>query len=106
MLHGDVVFYNDRTFRRAFGSLYLLLRDQPLIAKCVGRDRGLCYLKAAFVEGLAPELLRHSAHPLQVAEAVRVASHPAVCSAPPRPPPPPHRPCVPDHLELPGPAPA
>ena len=40
------------------------------------------------VPQLVPELLRHSAHPLRLAEVVRVASHPAV------------RPHSPDHYSL------
>ena len=68
MLHDDAGSYNDRTFRRALGSLNLLLRGRPFIAKRVGRDRGLCYHETPFVEGLALDLLRRSAHPLRVAE--------------------------------------
>ena len=44
----------DETFRQAFGNLYLLMRDDVLGHKCTEPGRGLCYLKAAFVEGLPP----------------------------------------------------
>ena len=45
----------DDAFRRAFGDLYLLRRDDALQEECAGDEYGVCYVWAAFVDGLPPE---------------------------------------------------
>ena len=39
----------DEAFRRGFGRLYVAMRDDELYDECTGRERGLCYVRAAFV---------------------------------------------------------
>ena len=45
----------DEVFRQAFGNLYTSIRDNTLAGKCTSPGRGVCYVKAAFVEGLPPD---------------------------------------------------
>ena len=55
---GKAIFVNlyngvgERAFRQAFSNLYLLLHDEALRDECNGIHNGVCYLEAAFVEGL------------------------------------------------------
>ena len=39
----------DEAFRQAFGRLYLTMRDGELDGECAGLERGVCYVRAAFV---------------------------------------------------------
>ena len=45
----------DEAFRQGFAALYLSLRDDKHFDRCRGRERGLCYVKEAFVANAAPE---------------------------------------------------
>ncbi len=45
----------DETFRQKFGELYISMRDDALAGICTSPGRGVCYVKAAFVEGLPPD---------------------------------------------------
>ena len=42
----------DTTFRQAFGTLYTFLDDEALYVRCITAPKGLCYVHAAFIEGL------------------------------------------------------
>ena len=44
----------DVEFRRGFGSLYLKINNLEHDAKCSGVDRGICYLREAFIEDASP----------------------------------------------------
>ena len=44
----------DEEFRRGFGSLYLKMRHNEYDDVCGGPERGLCYMRKAFVEGASP----------------------------------------------------
>lgn len=58
---GEALFSELRTslgeeaFRQSFSDLYTIIRKQVIREECRGVDRGACYLKAAFVEGLPPD---------------------------------------------------
>ena len=43
------------TFRPAFASLYTKLRDREHDDRCTGLERGICYVRASFVEDATPE---------------------------------------------------
>ena len=43
------------TFRTAFASLYAKVLDQEHYDRCTGLERGVCYVRAAFVEDAQPE---------------------------------------------------
>ena len=45
----------DESFRQGFGRLYLAMRDGSFDEECSGPERGVCYVRAAFVDGAAPE---------------------------------------------------
>ena len=45
----------DEAFRRGFGRLYVAMRDGERDDECSGLERGLCYVRAAFVADAAPE---------------------------------------------------
>ena len=42
-------------FRRGFGRLCLAMRDEELDDECSGLERGVCYVRAAFVSAAAPD---------------------------------------------------
>ncbi len=44
----------DEAFRQAFGRLYVALRDEEHDAECSGQERGVCYVRTAFVDGAPP----------------------------------------------------
>ena len=44
----------DEEFRRGFGGLYLKMRLEEHNDECFGVERGLCYVRKAFVEGASP----------------------------------------------------
>ena len=39
----------DQSFRRGFGGLYTMMRGNELYEECTGLEKGLCYVRAAFV---------------------------------------------------------
>ncbi len=45
----------DESFRQGFERLYLAMRDDSFDEECSGPERGVCYVRAAFVDGAAPE---------------------------------------------------
>ena len=45
----------DEAFRRGFGRLYLSMRDDELYDECTGPERGLCYVRVAFVSEASTE---------------------------------------------------
>ena len=45
----------DEAFRRGFGRLYLAMRDDARDEECTGLERGVCYVRAAFVADATPE---------------------------------------------------
>ena len=44
----------DEAFRRGFGRLYVAMRDDEWDNKCSGLERGVCYVRAAFVADAMP----------------------------------------------------
>lgn len=42
----------DATFRQAFETLFTWLDDEALRVRCITKPKGLCYVHAAFIEGL------------------------------------------------------
>ena len=45
----------DEAFRRGFGRLYVAMRDGEMDDECTSLERGVCYVKAAFVGDAMPE---------------------------------------------------
>ena len=45
----------EEAFRQGFRRLYLKMRDEELYDGCTGPERGVCYVRAAFVTDALPE---------------------------------------------------
>ena len=45
----------DEAFRQGFATLYLSMRDEEHFDVCEDQEKGLCYLRAAFITNAAPE---------------------------------------------------
>ena len=45
----------EEAFRQGFRRLYLKMRDEELYDECTGPERGVCYVRAAFVTDALPE---------------------------------------------------
>ena len=45
----------DEAFREGFRRLYLKMRDEVHFGECTGLERGICYVRAAFVADATPE---------------------------------------------------
>ena len=45
----------DEAFREGFGRLYVAMRGQKHDDECSGVERGVCYVKAAFMTHASPE---------------------------------------------------
>ena len=45
----------DQEFRQGFRTLYVQMRDNEHLLECTGLEKGLCYIKAAFVTNASPQ---------------------------------------------------